>query len=210
MKKKTWKNILIYTLLLALCVTCIAGCTDAEENGDAQTIVIDEINGTQGPKAPEIIDEIGDATAENADMTIIPSDFTYPQWNDEDLNTDFTSEDVQIVGEGKSVTITGEGAEAKKGNVTITAAGTYVLSGTFDGQILIEAEDNDLVHLVLKNADITCTNNAAIYGKQSQKFLKCRRIRSLKWSRSPCACECRCMGFSILQIKCTQYGFSEK
>jgi len=175
MKNNSLKNnIFTYALLTILCITSITffiGCADSSKDNVSPYPVFDEVGGVSGPKAPEIIDEIGDATAENADMTIIPSDFTYPQWNDEDLNTDFTSEDVQIVGEGKSITITGEGAEAKKGNVTITAAGTYVLSGTFDGQILIEAEDNDLVHLVLKNADITCTNNAAIYGKQSDKIV---------------------------------------
>ncbi len=170
---KSNKNPLAYTLAI-LCITTttfVAGCAGSPQDSQPPLPVIDEVEGQPGPKAPEIIDEIGDATAENADMTIIPSDFTYPEWNDEDLNTDFTSEDVQIVGEGSTVTITGEGAESKKGNVTITQAGTYVLSGTFEGQILIEAEDNDLVHLVLKNADITCTNNAAIYGKQSDKIV---------------------------------------
>lgn len=171
MKKKTLKNILIYTLLTAFCITCIVGCADAKENNDAQATVIDEIDGTPGPKAPDVIEEIGEVVTESTDMTIIPSDFTYPEWDEKDLNTDFTSEDVQIIGEGSTVTITGEGAESKKGNVTITQAGTYVLSGNFEGQILIEAEDNDFVHLVLKGADIACTDNAAIYGSQSGKIV---------------------------------------
>ena len=171
---KSKKNIFTYTLLAFLCITSITsfiGCAASSNDSISTYPVIDEVEGTPGPETPEIIEEIGEAVTENADITIIPSDFTYPQWDDEDLNADFTSEDVQIVGEGKSVTITGEGAEAKKGNVTITAAGTYVLSGTFEGQILVDAEDTDLVHLVLKNADITCTNNAAIYGKQSDKIV---------------------------------------
>lgn len=171
---KNKKNIITYALLTVICITYITsfiGCADSTNDSTSSYPVIDEVEGESGPKAPEKIDEIGDAATDNADLTIIPSDFTYPEWDEEDLNTDFTSEDVQIVGEGKNVTITGEGAEAKKGNVTITTAGTYVLSGTFEGQILIEAEEKDIVHLVLKSADITCTNNAAIYGKQSKKII---------------------------------------
>lgn len=171
MKKKTLKDTIIYTLLTAVCITSIAGCAGASENNNAQATVIDEIDGISGFKPPEIIDEIGDAVSETTDMTVIASDFTYPEWNEEDLNTDFTLDDVQIVGEGSTVTITGEGAESKKGNVTITQAGTYVLSGNFEGQILIEAEDNDLVHLVLKGADIVCVDSAAIYGSQSGKII---------------------------------------
>lgn len=175
-RMKNNKNSFAYTLAIlcitTLCIsttTLVTGCGDSAQDTQTQIPVIDEVEGEPRPKAPEIIDEIGDASTESAGITIIPSDFTYPEFQEEDLNTDFTSDDAQIIGEGKSVTITGEGAEAKKGNVTITAAGTYVLSGIFEGRILIEAGENDLVHLVLKGAEVTCVDNAAIYCSQSGK-----------------------------------------
>ena len=56
------------------------------------------------------------------------------------------------------------------GTVTITAAGTYVLSGTLtDGQIVVRAGEADKVQLVLNGVDITCSDSAAIYALEADK-----------------------------------------
>ena len=164
MKKITYGKVL--PILLA--AFCLVGCGNEKETIETKTDVIDEVEGIGQPESPtkEPAQDEADANAE-----IIPSDFTYPEWDEEDLNTDFSSEDVQIVEEEGVITITGEGVVAEKGNVTITQAGTYVLSGNFQGQILVEAGKEDLVHLVLKGADISCENSAAIFGSQSEKIV---------------------------------------
>lgn len=48
-------------------------------------------------------------------------------------------------------------------DVTITSGGVYVLTGTLtDGRVLVNAPDAD-VTLVLQDADITCSDNSALY-----------------------------------------------
>lgn len=56
-------------------------------------------------------------------------------------------------------------------SIIISDAGTYVLSGNFIDQILIDADSEDLVHLVLNGANITCEDSAAILGLQSDKII---------------------------------------
>lgn len=95
----------------------------------------------------------------------------YPEWKDEYLNTNIPSDAVQITGSGDVAIIDGDGAEADGGNIKITKAGTYILSGNFKGQIYVETTSEDLVHLILNGVDISCENNAAIYGSQSDKII---------------------------------------
>ena len=89
----------------------------------------------------------------------------------EDYDTSIPSDAVTITGNGEIVDISGAGAKTDGGAVTITKGGTYVLSGVFNGQILIDADKEALVHLVLAGAQITCTDSAAIYGAQSDKIV---------------------------------------
>ena len=55
------------------------------------------------------------------------------------------------------------------GDLTITAAGVYVLSGSYEGMILIEAGEEDKVQLVLDNAELTNGEGPAIYVKSADK-----------------------------------------
>lgn len=48
------------------------------------------------------------------------------------------------------------------GVITITKAGNYKLTGTYEGQIKVEAADSDMVRLILNNATITNSTGAAI------------------------------------------------
>lgn len=71
---------------------------------------------------------------------------------------------------GTSGSVAGSGASASGGVVTITADGTYIVSGTVsNGRIIIEAGDTDKIQLVLQNADITCADNAPIFVKSADK-----------------------------------------
>lgn len=69
---------------------------------------------------------------------------------------------------GNGASITGSGAAASGGTVTITKAGTYVLSGTLqDGQIRIQAGKDDTVRLVLNGVSLSSSASAPIYASQA-------------------------------------------
>ena len=74
--------------------------------------------------------------------------------------------------EGSSIRVTGSGVKVEGTIATIAAAGTYVLSGTLDnGQIVVDCGKNDMVHLVLNGATISCSDSAPLYMRQAGKTI---------------------------------------
>lgn len=60
--------------------------------------------------------------------------------------------------------VTGIGASASGSIVTITQAGTYSISGVLEnGQIYVDAKDEDIVELSIRGAEISNSEEAAIY-----------------------------------------------
>lgn len=58
------------------------------------------------------------------------------------------------------------GVEILENQAVITQAGTYLLSGTLkNGQIVIDADKEEMVRLVLNGAELNCTSSAPIYSK---------------------------------------------
>ena len=55
------------------------------------------------------------------------------------------------------------------GDLTVRSAGTYILSGNYEGIIVVEAGDEDKVQLVLENAAITNENGPAFYVRSADK-----------------------------------------
>ncbi len=60
---------------------------------------------------------------------------------------------------------------AQSGNVTITKAGTYELSGTLKGSVEINVGKNDTVRLILNNATIQAKSGPAIISTQGEKLI---------------------------------------
>lgn len=85
--------------------------------------------------------------------------------------TDYKTQDYEKVTlKGNSISFEGKGATVSGSDLLITAAGTYVLSGTLnDGAIIIDSADAENVTLVLDNANITCKDGAPIYVKNCGK-----------------------------------------
>lgn len=99
-----------------------------------------------------------------------------------DKEIDYDEEDVyaawdastatSIALNGADATVSGSGAKAEGGGVTITAAGTYVASGKLDdGQIVVDVPDKGEVRLILNGADIHNGDSSAIYAKEAGKLI---------------------------------------
>ncbi|MFN2203389.1 MAG: carbohydrate-binding domain-containing protein [Caldilineaceae bacterium] len=70
---------------------------------------------------------------------------------------------IAIVLDNNAIHVEGQGASVDGSTVTITQAGTYAVSGTLDdGQILVDAGDDDVVRLVLNGARISNSSSAPI------------------------------------------------
>lgn len=71
-----------------------------------------------------------------------------------------------------AVTVTGGGASAAGTCVTVTRAGTYLVTGICtDGQLIVDAGDKDTVCLVFQNVTLESKSSAAIYVKNAGKTI---------------------------------------
>ncbi len=109
----------------------------------------------------------GSSSDENTAATVTGGDATTP-----DTTADVEAPDVSgattIALSGQSATATGTGAEVTDGMVTITAGGTYVVTGTMtEGRILVNAPKEE-VNLVLQDASITCSTGSPLYVYKSK------------------------------------------
>lgn len=95
------------------------------------------------------------------------------EYKEEDLEDSWEQDEaVMIQCSGAEVSIDGKGAKEKDGIITISSAGTYVLSGELEqGQVQIDAGKEDEVHLVLNGFTAASGNGAVINGIQSKKII---------------------------------------
>lgn len=79
------------------------------------------------------------------------------------------SESTIVTLSNSTASIKGSGAAVSGSTVTITAEGTYILSGTLNGQVVVAAEDTAKIQIVLNGAVLTNENSAALYVKSADK-----------------------------------------
>lgn len=93
------------------------------------------------------------------------------EYSDFELDDDYdVNSAATITLEGSTATSNGTGVSIADGVVTITKAGTYLISGTLDdGQIVVNADKTEKVWLVLDNASISCSNSSPILVRQADK-----------------------------------------
>lgn len=138
---KLLAGIISYSLLA--CAVC--GCAAAPETT------------TESSKASSVSDSITYLDA--ADM-----------FTKRDKQSDYASEDAtEITLSDSKSTCNSPAVRISDNQITITRAGTYVLSGSLtNGQIVVDAS-GEKVQIVLKDASINCDTSAAIYVKSADK-----------------------------------------
>ncbi|MEQ2877778.1 carbohydrate-binding domain-containing protein [Enterococcus asini] len=96
----------------------------------------------------------------------------YGTYEEEDLDTSYDEDSATKITLGMTSEVTGDGATVADQVVTITAAGTYVVSGTLtDGQLVVNVGKEDKVHLILDGVEITNTLGPAIDIEQGEKII---------------------------------------
>ena len=76
----------------------------------------------------------------------------------------------KIMLRGDYASVSGGGAYAYDGNVVITSAGKYTVSGTLDdGSIIVETDGSAKVWIQLNNAEISCSSGACLDIEQADK-----------------------------------------
>ncbi len=84
-------------------------------------------------------------------------------YSNRDSNSTYEESSATKVTFADSASVSGEGASASGSVVTISKAGTYVVSGTSsDAQINVSAGDDDKVQLVFAGVDMTCNSGPCL------------------------------------------------
>ncbi len=153
-----------FFVVLAL-MSMVTGCSSQEVAADQQTFSLTNTN-ESAQNVPL------DVTSEPLELDMDEDVLKYPNSTQMVAQVSTTTATVSsgttIQLNGDTVTVNGYGAKVSGGDVTITAAGTYVISGTLnDGQILIDAGKNDTVTLILNGTNISCFDSAPIYAKKA-------------------------------------------
>ncbi len=109
-------------------------------------------------------------TSVTTSTTVKAADISY---DEDDKNEAWSADDAtNITLKDSSAKIDGSNVKESDGVITINNSGTYVISGTLsDGEIVIDAGSNDVVHIVLNGANITSSAGAVINGTQSGKII---------------------------------------
>ena len=139
--------------------------TEQEQSPDGQE--------NQQPSSDTDLPSSGDTGAEII-TALEESVYTFAYvYADEDTNSALNENDATtIVFAGGTAQVSGAGASFANGVLSITRAGTFLLSGTLtNGQVLIDATKNDLVRLVLNDVSLHNENGPAIYAPQADKVV---------------------------------------
>ncbi len=87
-----------------------------------------------------------------------------------DLNADWdTTNACNIVLNGNNAKISGNGAYFSNNTLYIAYAGKYVISGTLDGSVHIDADGDDKIWLLFDGVDINSKTEPPLYIKQADK-----------------------------------------
>ncbi|MCM3437854.1 carbohydrate-binding domain-containing protein [Rothia dentocariosa] len=156
MNKKILTSATSVTLLAALALT---GCSTTSNALASGTTAADSSVGTTATTSSATATNT--AASSSSFSTNVKSSEKLDvdtHYSEQDLSWD-TSSETAIDLSNPTAT---DGVTVEDGTLTITKAGTYKLSGEYQGQIKVETADSDAVRLVLDNANITNSSGAAL------------------------------------------------
>ena len=156
MNKKILTSATSVTLLAALALT---GCSTTSNALASGTTAVDSSVGTTATTSSATATDT--AASSSSFSTNVKSGEKLDvdtHYSEQDLSWD-TSSETAIDLSNPTAT---DGVTVEDGTLTITKAGTYKLSGEYQGQIKVETADSDAVRLVLDNANITNSSGAAL------------------------------------------------
>ena len=163
MKKSNMiKSATSITLLAALALTGCSATSASNTSATATSATSTSASSTSGTTS-EVADSFSTDVKNGAKLA---EDTHYSA---KDLTWDSSSE-VTIDFSNPTAT---DGVTVSDGVITITKAGNYRLSGTYSGQVKVEAADSDMVRLILDNATITNSTGAAINVVEADEVVIC-------------------------------------
>lgn len=155
MNKKILTSATSVTLLAALALT---GCSTTSNALASGTTADSSVGTTATTSSATATDTAASNSSFSTNVKSGEKLDVDTHYSEQDLSWD-TSSETAIDLSNPTAT---DGVTVEDGTLTITKAGTYKLSGEYQGQIKVETADSDAVRLVLDNANITNSSGAAL------------------------------------------------
>lgn len=133
-----------------LCSCALSGC-GLTESANA------EENGTESA--------VGTGTAGKVTILDVSDMFSN---RDREIGYD-ESECVRVILQGNTAQADSQDVKIAGNVVTVTAAGSYLISGSLKGQLVVQAGKEDKIQLILDGVSISCESSAALYVEQADK-----------------------------------------
>lgn len=152
-----------YIGVIALCAVLMTSACSKNDDGAAAA--------TNVPSTEQAAAQGSAGSAAQEQVNLTMDDLV--TFDDEDYDTAWSADSAtSITFEGASAAVSGSGAKAAEdGSVSITAAGTYVLSGQLnDGRVTIDAPD-ETVHVVLNGVGLSSKDNSPFYIVEAGKVI---------------------------------------
>ncbi|WP_418544196.1 carbohydrate-binding domain-containing protein, partial [Hominenteromicrobium sp.] len=164
----TKKHTLRFAVILSALI--LAGCASTQSTTSSTSVSSASSTVSTASTSEESGADETDSTGGAMNGTIGSVIEANLSFKNKDFYIDYSTEDTVKI--DLSAPKEADGVKVSGSTVTITEAGTYVLSGTLtDGQVIIDAGDEDDVRLVFENASITCTTTAPINAKNADKVI---------------------------------------
>ncbi len=141
---------------VTLTAALLAGCSATAESPVQQSA-----QSAQSSAPTEQVQSAAVETTDEIPMTVEAAmALNHDYWTPDETGEGETATAIAL--DGTTATSTSENVTIDGSTVTITAAGTYELTGTLQGQVIVDAPDEAQVKLVLKGAEITNSNGPAL------------------------------------------------
>lgn len=121
----------------------------------------------EGMTPPDMTGEMtGDQFMDTSNLTVTDTSVVLAstideadQFSKKDSNTDYTESECTVI----------DLSNITAGSYVITKEGSYILRGSYNGQVVVNTTNDTKVQLILDNVQITSASSAAIYIKQADK-----------------------------------------
>ncbi len=168
-KKAAGAILLSAALILTGCSSSSATTQAAQESVSVEVVESTETNSSELPVSATA-EQVATKNTASANISTLLADKV--EYDANDAYTDYkTGTYTTVKLSGSTATVSGSGASFSNGVLTISKAGTYVLSGNLNGYVLVNAAKTDDVRIVLNGVTITSTKTAPIQVYQADQVM---------------------------------------
>ena len=181
------KKIVAVSVIGVMLLSSMWGCSSSDNNAEETKSNIEQTTESKDDSSDNSSDNNSDSSqTNNVSATKFDIEVEHVQENEQTVAVKLNgklsgegadtvveaAEDNLITFEGDSVNTKADGVTTADCIVTVSKAGTYIVTGTSkNGQIIVDTEDKGTVWIILADADITNTVNSPVYVKNAKKII---------------------------------------